>query len=146
MMSEVGKEIHLQSGDSAPAFAPLRPLLQPHERDVAAGMRRLSAALGDFGTPVRLHLQVLVEGAVDHWDIESGKGEPAANRRPPERADVMVVLRQETWIRIAQGGLSPFDALFAGRLRVGGDTELAKRVVRHLSDTTVQFVPPCGGP
>jgi hypothetical protein len=46
-------------------------------------------------------------------------------------------------LAIAQGQLSPFDALFTGRLRFGGDGELGKRVARELSDPSLPFVPPC---
>jgi putative sterol carrier protein len=54
-----------------------------------------------------------------------------------------VVGRHETWLQIAQGKLSPFEAFITGRLLVGGDTELAKRLVQHLSDPSVPYVSPC---
>jgi putative sterol carrier protein len=54
-----------------------------------------------------------------------------------------VVVRHETWRQIAQGKLSPFEAFITGRLLVGGDIELAKRLVQHLSDPSVPYVSPC---
>jgi putative sterol carrier protein len=44
---------------------------------------------------------------------------------------------------MAHGRLSPFDALLSGKLRIGGDTALAKRVAQHLSDPSVPFVGLC---
>jgi hypothetical protein len=143
-MTEGGKTIRAAVGDRPPSpFAPLRPLLQPHEQDAADGLRKLAAALDGLDARVRLHVQLLNGDAVEHWTIEGGTGKPAAQQRTPEQADVRVVLRRTTWVAIAQGRLSPFDALFAGRMRFGGDSELGKRVARHLSDPSVPFVPPC---
>jgi len=52
-------------GDRPPSpFASLRPLLKPHERDAADGLRKLAAALGGLDARVRLHLQ-LVDGEAD---------------------------------------------------------------------------------
>ena len=143
-MTEGGKSIRAAFGDRpASPFTRLRPLLQPHEQDVADGMRKFAAALGGFNTSVRLHIRVLNGETVEHWDIEGGTKEPAAHPRLPESADVVVVLRQETWMQIAQGRLSPFEALLSGKLRVGGDTKVAKRVVQHLSDPAMPFVGLC---
>jgi hypothetical protein len=127
----------------ASPFAPLRPLLQPDERDAAEGLHKLSAALRGFDKPISLYVRMLDGSAVEHWTIESGGRKPSVQRRAPKTADVMIVLRQETWLQIAQGRLSPFDALLAGRLRVGGDTALAKRLAQHLSDPAVPFVALC---
>ena len=53
------------------------------------------------------------------------------------------MLRKDTWAQIAGGRLSPYDALFSGKLRIGGDVELAKQLVQHLSDPSVPYVSPC---
>lgn len=145
MTSEGGKKIRPAPGDvQTSPFAPLRPFMQSQEQDVDDGLRKLSAALDDFDMPVRLHVEVLDGSEVQRWNIEGGRGRSSVDRGAAEsKADIRVVVRRETWLRIAQGTLSPFDALFAGRLRVGGDTELAKRLVQHLSDPDVPYVPPC---
>jgi hypothetical protein len=143
-MTEGGKRIREAVGDRpASPFAPLRPFLRLNEEDAATGMSNLAAALRDFDPAVRLHIRLLDGSTTDHWDIEGGTRKAAAHRRAPKSADVVVILRRETWLRIARGSLSPFDALFSGRMRVGGDTTLGKRVAQHLSDPAVPFVPPC---
>jgi SCP-2 sterol transfer family. len=143
-MTQGGKQIRAAVGDRPPSpFAPLRPLLQAHEQDAAHGLSKLAGALAGLDARVRLHVQLLDSEAVEHWSIEGGTGKPSAQRRTPKQADVRLVLRRTTWLAIAQGRLSPFDALFAGRMRFGGDSELGKRVARHLSDPSVPFVPPC---
>jgi putative sterol carrier protein len=124
------------------SFAPLQRLLEEHEQDPEEGLHKLAQALGNYDSPVRIHVQLLHEGKVEHWEVQGGST-AAAQRLEPQEADVLVVVRRETWVQIAQGRLSPFDALFQGKLRVGGNLELAKRLAQHLSDPTVPFVPPC---
>ena len=52
-------------------------------------------------------------------------------------------MRPETWLEIAEGRLAPYEALYSGRLRVGGDLEAAKSITRHLSDPASTYQPPC---
>jgi hypothetical protein len=142
-MTEGGK-IRAAVGDRpASPFAPLRPLLQAHEQELGEGLRKLAVALDGLGARVRLHVQLVDGEGVEHWSIEGGKGKAVTQQRTPKQSDLRVVMRRATWLAIAQGRLSPFDALFAGQMRFGGNSELGKRVVRHLSDPSVPFVPPC---
>lgn len=143
MTIDGGKPIRPAFGDAASPFAPLQPLLDPQQNDVAAGISRVSMALDGFIEPASVHLRILGGTEVQNWDIRSGPAVPVA--RAPDAADVRLVMQRDTWLRIVQGTLSPFDALFEGKVAVGGDTSLAKRLVEHLSDPAVPFVPPCQG-
>ena len=140
-----------QGGKRPPAapvstpFAPLRQLANEPQQDVGQTFHTLAEALRDFESPVRLHIRLLDDDGddrVEHWDVQGGSS-PSARREEPKKADVLLVVRRDTWMQIVQGRLAPFDAVFAGRLRVGGDVEIAKRVTRHLSDPSVPYVPPC---
>lgn len=124
-------------------FAPLQPLLAGHQEDPEEGFQKLAHALRDYESPVRIHVRLLHDDRVEHWEVQGGSAAPAARRHEPKKADVLLVVRRETWVQIAQGRLSPFDAFFTGRLRVGGNVEAAKRLTQHLSDPTVPFVSPC---
>ena len=128
---------------SAMQFACLKPLAGVQQTDVTETFQSLAQALHSYGSPVRLHLRLVDGEKFDHWDVEGGAKAPAARRSAPKNADVHVVMRHDTWIAIASGELAPFDAMFAGKLRVGGNLELAKNIARHLSDPSVPFVPPC---
>jgi alkyl sulfatase BDS1-like metallo-beta-lactamase superfamily hydrolase len=143
-MTGGGKAIRGAVGDVRPSpFAPLKALLQPHEQDAAEGIRRLAAALQGLGAAARLHLRVLDGETVEHWEVEGGTLPAAARQQTPKNADMTLILRRDTWLRMAHGRLSPFDALLSGRMRLGGDTALAKSIVKHLSDPTVPFVGLC---
>ena len=144
MTIEGGKMFREQTGHApASRFAPLQALLGDQEPDVTTGFQRMAEALGNYDSPVRIQIRLIDDEKVDSWEIEGGSASPAARRREPKNADVVVVLRPDTWVQIAQGRLAPFDALFAGKLRVAGDLELAKRITQHLSDPAVPFVAPC---
>lgn len=131
-------------GPSSP-FARLKPLAG--ERDNSAkGMDKLAKALSDYGSPVRLHIRLITgengEG-VEHWEVQGGSKNAKAQRKEPKDADVVLVMRPETWVQIAQGQLAPYEALYTGKLRVGGDFEAAKAITRHLTDPASPYVAPC---
>src|SRR5260221_1670488 len=126
------------------AFARLRPLAGELD-DPSTSLEKLAHALADFGRPVRLHVR-LITGAdgenVEHWEVLGGSSVPRVERKEPQVADVIVVMRPETWTQIAQGRLAPYEALYSGKLRVGGDFAAAKAITRHLSDPALPYVAP----
>jgi hypothetical protein len=129
-----------------PVFARLKPLAGAHD-DPAKGLEKLAQALSNYGSPVRLHVRLIGgkdEASVEHWEIAGGAKNAKAQRKKPKDADVILVMRVETWAQIAQGQLAPYEALYSGKLRVGGDFEAAKAITRHLSDPTATYVAPCG--
>ena len=146
-MTEGGKP-HRASMVEAPApsvFAPLRPFLKSGETDLSKSVERLTTQLADFDSRVRLDVKVL-EGSNTHaWELACGQSRSAARRRAgrSKKPDVRLVVRHDAWLQIAQGKLNPFDAFISGRLLVGGDIALAKRLMEHLSDPSVPYVSPC---
>ncbi len=114
--------------------------------DAAKSLEQLAKALSGLGTLVRIHIQ-LVSGTngetVEHWEVHGGSKAGKAKKGKPKDADVVVVMRPETWAQIAQGQLAPYEALYLGKLRVGGDFEKAKAIVKHLTDPAAPYVAPC---
>jgi putative sterol carrier protein len=123
-------------------FARLAPLVGQEKTNIETSLRGLATALKSAKAKASLHLR-LVSGTqtetIDHWEIAGGK----ARRAAPKDADVVVVMRPETWLAIARGELAPYEALISGRLRVGGDFEAAKEMVRSLSNPADRYLPPC---
>jgi len=133
-------------GATESPFARLTPLVNEQTDDAGGSLTKLAEALAGFATRARIHLRLLDDEdveKVDHWDVEAGSSKGTARRREPKSADVVVVLRRDTWLQIAQGRISPYEALFAGKLRVGGNVELAKQITKHLSDPSMRYVSPC---
>lgn len=138
---KLGREVRPVS-----AFARLKPLVVEAD-DPAKAVRALSKALGNYQRQVRLHVR-LVSGedgtTVQHWDVQGGaKSAAKAEQKEPKQADVIVAMRPETWLLIAQGRLAPYEALYTGKLRVGGDMEIAKAITRHLTDPKATYRSPC---
>jgi hypothetical protein len=133
MIREGAKSSRVELSDRpATAFAPLRPIVEEGVSELDATVRGLADAMSGVEPSPRIHLR-LVEGDETVETLATADGEP----------EVIVVLSRDTWLAIAQGRLAPYEALVAGRLRVGGDLGLAKRVTQHLSDPSVPYVEPC---
>ncbi len=126
-------------------FARLKPLAEETD-DAETGLKHLAKALSNYRKPATLQIRLVTgnEGErVEHWEIKAGSRDAKPQRRNSKKADVVVVMRPQTWNRIALGMLAPYDALFAGKLRAGGDLETAKDITRHLSDPRFPYVSPC---
>ena len=52
-------------------------------------------------------------------------------------------LPDETIEYNAQGLLAPYEALYTGKLRVGGNFEVAKAITKHLTDPAANYMAPC---
>jgi hypothetical protein len=127
------------------AFARLKPLAGERD-DPAKSLDKLAQALGNYGRSVRLHVRLVTDKdgeRVEHWEVQGGSMKGKALRKEPKKADVILVMRPETWTQIAQGRLAPYEALYTGKLRVGGNFEMAKAITRHLSDPASPYVAPC---
>ena len=142
-MTQGGKPIRATLPPKSSPFAPLKSLVSGRGRDVEASLSKLSQSLGSFDQPLRIHVQLIDGDKCEDWEVAAGSKKASAKRAKPKTSDVRVVLRKDTWAQIAGGRLSPYDALFSGKLRIGGDVELAKRLVQHLSDPSVPYVSPC---
>ncbi len=126
-------------------FARLKPLAEPND-DLVSGLDNLVLALSDFGRPVSLNIRLITDPqgeVVEHWEVHGGSADAKAQRAEPAEADVIVVMRPETWSKLALGELAPYEALYTGQLRVGGNMHLAKAIARHLSDPASPYVAPC---
>ena len=143
-MTWQGGKLRREGSEILP-FARLRSLAGPQD-DAAKSVEQLAKALSGLDEPVRLHIR-LVSGAdgetVEHWEVPAGSKGGKAKKAKPKNADVVVAMRPETWAQIAQGQLAPYEALYSGRLRVGGDLEKAKAIVKHLTDPSASYVAPC---
>ncbi|HWM29552.1 MAG TPA: SCP2 sterol-binding domain-containing protein [Woeseiaceae bacterium] len=146
-MTQGGKP-HRASMVDAPVpstFAALRPFLKSGDTDLTKSVEKLSTELADFDSRVNLNVKVL-EGSNTHaWELACGPSGSATRRRAgrSRKPDVRLVVRHDAWLQIAQGKLNPFDAFLSGKLLVGGDIGIAKRLVEHLSDPNVPYVSPC---
>lgn len=127
------------------AFARLKPFADDKD-DPAKSLQKLAKALSRYGRTVSLHFRLVTgQGGEDweDWEVKAGSKGGKVSHTRPKKPDVVIVLRPETWAQIAQGRLAPYEALYTGRLRVGGDFEEAKAITRHLTDPAFAYLAPC---
>lgn len=126
-------------------FAPLKSLAAQHD-DPGIALKALAEALAEFPEKISLHVQIVSGDNADafqHWDVQGGSKNAKALQKQPKKSDVTVVMRPETLMEIAQGRLAPYEALYSGRLRVGGNMDAAKAIVEHLTDPSSRYRAPC---
>lgn len=123
-------------------FATLKPLAQRRPDDAGESLRALVRLLSSTPERGRIQLRLVGPSESQTWSVELGsKGVKAAKGAKPARSarrkdgapDVEIVTRAQTWDDIAEGALSPLEAFVTGKLRLRGDAELAKRIVRELA-------------
>lgn len=137
---KLGREVRTSS-----PFARLKPLAGEKD-DAEAALKQLAKALSSYKKPALLHVRLVTGNQgerVEHWEIKAGSKDAKPQRREPKKADVVIIMRPQTWSQIALGMLAPYDALFAGKLKVGGNLETAKDITRHLTDPRFPYVSPC---
>ncbi len=113
-------------------FVRLRDLVKPGSQDIAKTLLHLSEILADSGERARVQFRFVGGQKSMSWCLELGEGRASLSEEAGD-ADLEIVTRRETWWEIAKGSLSPLDAMIGGDLRIRGDAELGKRLLRHAA-------------
>jgi putative sterol carrier protein len=118
-------------------YARVRSVAEGIDRSAADGldtvMARVAVATGAAGE--RGVLQVSLShngnGGRHRWAVSLEDHQ--ARAVGADRPDVEMLTSVETFWQLADGSYSPVEAFLNGRLRVRGDKQLGKRVLRHLA-------------
>lgn len=115
-------------------LAVVRSLVDGPTDDEEAVVRRLGEAIGATGGGGCVQLSL---GGPDE-DAERREWRLPLDPAPPGAGgtgsgDVWLHTAPETFLAMAAGSYAPVQAYLDGRLRVRGDVDLAKRVLRHLA-------------
>ena len=117
------------------SYAKIRKLTDPKKRDVIAQLDGAANRIADIlkGTDLqgRVQFKVGIGEKKHHWFLELGK-QIAIGREPHDKPDVEILARAGTLLKIAEGKISPIEALGTGRMRIRGDLELAERFYKRL--------------
>lgn len=115
-------------------FATFRSIAEPSREQLAESLQKIGEQL--TGTKERGTVQLRVLGTTgrdETWTVDLGDAGVSVSKTATEKPVLEIVTRGETWSRIVSGAISPIDAFVTGKVRVRGDTELAKRLVLHLA-------------
>ena len=116
------------------SYAKLARLTAAGPADLERTFVRLAELLGKTPVTARIRAQILECPGTRTWTILSGEGQCRAEDAQGDRPDLEVICHAETWWEIAAGELSPVDAFLGGRMRLRGDPELGKEILKYLSD------------
>jgi putative sterol carrier protein len=116
------------------SFATFRPLIRSNRENVRTSLEQVARSLSTTGEQTRIHFRLLNSGKREAWTVHVGGKKADVQDRHTGKPKVEVVTRVETWNEIALGKLSPLEAFVTGRLRVRGDVEMTKRMLRHLCE------------
>jgi len=145
-MTQGGKAHRSQAPQIDSAFAPMRGWLPSKSREIEPAAQNLAVELARFGEKATIAIQVLDGDKTHGWEIAAGQKKPSlknASGKGKNKSNLTLVMRRETWLDLSQGRLNPFDAFAGGKMLVAGDTDLGKRLVKHLTDPQFPFVSPC---
>jgi putative sterol carrier protein len=112
-------------------FARLKRLVEPGEEDIEKAFARLSDLLKATGEQAEVQVDIVGARRTDRWTVSLEPRAAAASERAARHPDLRVLVAQGTWQQIAEGDVSPLDAFLSGRLRLRGDAELAKRLLKR---------------
>jgi hypothetical protein len=118
------------------SYAKIRKLTDPKKGDVIEQFEGAAKRITDIldGTDLRGRVQFKVGiGEKKHyWSLELGK-KIGIGRERYDKPDVEILARATTLQKIAEGKISPIEALGTGLMRILGDLELAERFYKRLA-------------
>jgi putative sterol carrier protein len=108
-------------------------LAEPGERDLKAGFERLAKLLESSGELAEVQFDIVEGRTSDAWTLSLDRKTAAANNRAARQPDVRIIVSRTTWQEIAAQDRSPLDAYVSGKLRIRGDTKLARRLFKRAA-------------
>lgn len=115
------------------SYATLRKLTEPTESDVGKTFQRMAELLKESGEAARVQFRILNGEEQLSWAVELEPKVARVRAEAVEHPNLEVITSSQTWWQIADGAMSPVDAIFQGKLRIRGDVELAKRLLNALA-------------
>jgi putative sterol carrier protein len=115
-------------------FAKLKKLVETGEDDLEKSVSRLADVLKSSGEQAELQVDIVRGRTTKRWTVSLEPKSAAALEKAARRPDLWILVSQGTWQQIAEGALSPVDAFLSGELRIRGDTELARRLLKRAGD------------
>lgn len=116
------------------AYAKLRPLTEPREKNLDETFQRLTYSLRDSGKTATVQCTILVGDTSRRWTLNLQGSDCRLQSEPVKKPDQEIITRDTTWWEIAEGNLSPLEAFRQGRLRILGDTKLGSHLLSLAAD------------
>lgn len=131
------------ANDVIERYARLPALIEPGTVAGPESLHRLAELLSTFGETTTVNLHFAGVTGTQRWNVKVDPKGAAAKEGAAAGPGLELIMRPETWTEIATGSLSPLLALGSGRMRIRGDLELGKRLLRHLATSSDAIVQIC---
>jgi putative sterol carrier protein len=127
--------------DSLPKFRSLTE--RRKKNDLGHTFQRMAEFLG--GTEERGWVQFRIRNGEErrYWCLELGPEGAKAHSKRTTSPDFEVVTPAGTWWQIAEGSISPLEALGQGKMRIRGDVRLGRLILRRLASQEGSLVDMC---
>lgn len=115
------------------SYVKLRNVVESYEHDLGETFQRIAELLKSTDEHALLQIRILSGEKHLYWCLELNENGCKVRAEKHDHSDFEVVMRAETWWQIAEGSLSPLEAFIQNKMKIGGDVELGKRILRRLA-------------
>ncbi|HYL45062.1 MAG TPA: SCP2 sterol-binding domain-containing protein [Ktedonobacteraceae bacterium] len=115
------------------SYVKLRSLTERREQNLGDTFQRMAEHLGKTGEHALLQIRILSGDKHLYWCLELDEHGTKVRAEKVDHPDFEIVTRAETWWQIAEGSLSPLEAFTQNKMKVRGDAQLGKRILRQLA-------------
>jgi len=126
--------------DSLPKF---RNLTERRKNDLVHTFQRMAESLGETEERGWVQFRIRSGEAWRYWGLELGPEGCKAHTKRMTSPDFEVVIPAGTWWQIAEGSISPLEALGQGKMRIRGDVGLGKLILNRLASQEGSQVDMC---
>ncbi len=114
-------------------YAKLKRLVDPAETDLDEAFTRLSEMLQSSREVAEAQFDIVQGRTRKQWTLSLEAKGASVSSKAARRPDLRVMVTGDVARRILEGELSPIDAFLSGNLRIRGDTDLAKRLLKRVA-------------
>src|SRR5260221_4603107 len=111
----------------------LRNLMEQREEDLGGTFHGMAGLLGKPKEPGLVQFHLLDNGKHLYWCLELDQNESRVRAEQVDHPKFELITQVATWRQIAEGSLSPLEAFLQGEMRVRGDVEFGRRLLKQLA-------------
>src|SRR5437588_11458893 len=139
----VSGAVQQPSSSSIQNLARFPRLVERGEGEIEVSLHRLAELLSSFDGSGSINFHYVAADRTYAWQVLLEPNRARVAQGAAEGAALELIIRPSTWLEIASGSLSPLLAFGSGRMRIRGDINLAKSLLRHVATSPQAVVEIC---
>lgn len=146
MVTKMSLEKHHQflSKKKFDTYTKLRNLTEGIKVDVKEPeiiFKRIADLLENTGERGRIQFNIRIGEERQYWCLELDEKTCSVNKKKFEKPELEISTQAKTWLKVAEGTISPIEAIAKGKLSFRGDLELGLRLFKLLPSTKGKIAP-----